>query len=226
MFDRQQYPRLYAKAFTYNVTTPAVAKPLTLDEVKEQIKIDLDDTSQDDYLNLLIDAVTLFGESYTKRDFINKGYTTFRDSFCDNLLLRRSKVKALTSISYLNNGIFNIVDPTTYGFTNVNDFSQIFLQLNKLWPENIDCIPQAVKILFTAGYGDNPIDVPANIKLALLSHISFLYENRGDCTTGCGCDSSGNGLPVTTKALYNNIRILDIGAQDGNCEYYNNGRLF
>ena len=39
-------------------------------------------------------------------------------------------------------------------------------------------IPEAVRIQFTCGYGDNPIDVPANIRAALAMDAAHLYENR------------------------------------------------
>ncbi len=208
MFPTQE-GRKYKKAFTYNVSTAPAAKPLTLTEVKTHLKIAIADTSQDDYLNLLIDMATAFGEKYTKRTFINTGFTTFRDDFNDPLVLRRSQVSAIASIKYLVAGVLTTLATSVYGFTDVNGFSEIFLQVDQEFPTDIDSVPQAVEIIFTAGYGAAATDVPADVKFAMLNHIAFLYSNRGDCAADC---SGSDGVPSTVKSLYDKIRIVNIGS--------------
>jgi len=207
----QQVPLRRKNAFTYNVIVPAVNKPVTLAEVKAQLNIPLADTSKDAYLNLLIDAATAFGEKCTKREFINKTFRTFRNTFADCKELRRSHVSVINSIEYLLDGVFTAVTSTVYGFTDVTGFSHVFLEEDQSWPTDVDNVPQAIKIEFVAGYGPDDTDVPADIKLALLNHIAMMYSNRGDCS----CDA-GNAatLPATTKALYDKIRIMDITSCD------------
>ena len=222
MIDRSIYPRPYAQAFTYNLTTPATNQPLTLLQVKEHCRLDLLDTSEDDYLNLLIDIATNFGEKYTGRDFINKVYTTFRDNFYNPLLLRRSKVSSITSISYLINNVLTVVDPTIYNFTKVNNFSDIFLLNDNVWPDGIDCVPQAVQIIFTAGYGADNTFVPSDVKFAMLNHIAYMYENRGDNYDGSG----GAKLPINSKILYDKLRIVNIGSPEANIYDNYGGRWF
>jgi len=212
-----RHPRFKKKAFTYNVTTAAAEKPLTLDSVKNFLKISLSDKSQNDLLNLFLDAATDCGEKYTNRDFINKTYTTFRDdfnSFCDvenpsiTFELRRSKVSDVASIKYLAADVLTTVATTVWGFTDVNDYAQIFLKEDQEWPTDIDRVPQAVEIIFTSGYGATEANVPADVKIALLSHIAFMYENRGDCNTG----DIGDKLPLNVRTLYNKVRLINIGS--------------
>ena len=88
----------------------------------------------------------------------------------------------------------------------VTDYSQIFLKEDQEWPTNIDLVPQAVEIIFTSGYGATEASVPADVKIALLSHIAFMYENRGDCNTG----DIGDKLPLNVRTLYNKIRLINI----------------
>ena len=209
-----RHPRIKKKAYTYNVTTAAVNKPLKLDTVKNFLKISLSDKSQDDLLNIFIDAATEFGEKYTNRDFINKTYTTFRDdfsSFCDintTFELRRSRISSVTSIKFLVNDVLTTVATSIFGFTDVTDYSEIFLKEDQQWPTNVDNIPQAVEIIFVAGYGADETSVPADVKIALLSHIAFMYENRGDCNTG----DIGDKLPLNVRTLYNKLRLINIGS--------------
>jgi uncharacterized phiE125 gp8 family phage protein len=202
------YPKIRKKAFTYNVSTAPINKPLTLVEVKTHLKIDAADATQDDYLNLLIDMARDFGEKYTKRTFIDTGFTTFRDDFNDSLLLRRSKVSAIASIKYLVSGVLTTLSTDVYDFTDVTDFSEIFLKVDQVFPTDVDQVPQAVEIIFTAGYGADTTDVPADVKFAMLNHIADLYSNRGDC----GGDCAGSGVTSNTKILYDKIKIIDIGS--------------
>jgi uncharacterized phiE125 gp8 family phage protein len=197
-------------AYTYNVTVPAAATPVTLSEVKTHLKIDTSDASEDSYLNMLINAATDFGEKYTGRDFINKTYTTFRNGFIEPLELRRSKVSTITSMAYLKDGVFTTINADVYSFENVNNFPYIYLNDGKSWPMDIDCLPQSLRIIFVSGYGESASDVPGDLKLALLNHIAFMYENRGDCSGDC----NASNLPSNTKSIYDKRRIISIGSYE------------
>lgn len=205
------------KAYTYNVTTPAATTPVTLAEVKAFLKLDASDASEDAFLTMLIEAATESAEKYIGRDLINKGYTTFRDDFVDPLELRRSKVSVITSIEYLVSDVFTLIASTVYGFTDVNDYAQIFLEESQSWPTDIDNLPQAVRILFTSGYGTAGSDVPSAIRIGLLQHINVMYANRGDC--GGDCIGDGGSLPATVKSLYMPFRIMNIGSYERPARY-------
>ena len=196
--------RLKKKAFTYNVTTPAAGRPLTLAEVKDYLKVTSSD--EDDFINFLIDAATACGEKYTGRDFINKTYTTFRDTFWDCFELRRSRVSDVISIKFLLNDVLTDVPTTVFGFTDVNDYSEIFLKEDQVWPTDEDNVPQAIEIVFVAGFGADDTSIPADVQNAMLAHIAFMFENRGDCPPGT------SALPTTTKILYDKLRIINIGS--------------
>lgn len=198
------------KAYTYNVTTAAATTPVSLAEVKAFLKLDASDASEDAFLTMLIEAATEAAEKYIGRDLINKGYTTFRDNLVEPLELRRSKVSAITSIEYLVSDVFTLIASTVYGFTDVNDYAQIFLEEDQSWPTDIDNLPQAVRILFTSGYGTAGSDVPAAIKIGLLQHVNVMYSNRGDC--GGGCTNDIGALPSSIKSLYTPFRIINIGS--------------
>lgn len=203
-------------AYTYNITTPAATTPVTLTEVKEHLRLDAADTSQDTYLTLLIDMATSYGERHTGRDFINKTYTTYRDNFWEPILLRRSKVSSITSINYIINSTTTLLSSSVYGLEDVNDYPYIYLKQNQSWPDETDDIPQSIIIVFVSGYGASATDVPADIKMALLSHIAFVYENRGDCGGGC----NGSNLPGTSKSIYDSRRIINIGSYERPMDYY------
>lgn len=207
-------------AYTYNLTTAAAALAVSLVEVKAYLKLDAADTSEDAILTMLIEAATEQGEKYTGRDFINKGYTTFRDGFYDPLELRKAKVSTIGSISYLVSGVFTALSVSVYGLQNVNDYPYIYLQDGQSWPENLDTIPQAVKIVFTSGYGAASSSIPSSLKMAILNHVNYLYSNRGDCASECSSGGSGSNLPGAVKSLYSPFRIINIGSYERPASFY------
>jgi len=204
-------------AWPYSITTAAATTPVTLAEVKEHLKIDADDDTQDTYLTMLIEATTDQAEKYTGRDFINRSYTTYRDSFLDPLELRRAPISSVTSIEYLVSESFSTLASTVYDLqNNDNGYPYIYLKKDQQWPTNADSLPQAVKIIFVSGYGAAATDVPSGLKVGLLNHIAMLYENRGDCSNDC----SGSALPANAKSFYNRYRIINIGSYERPSSYY------
>lgn len=198
----------YSRAFTYDITTAPVNLPVSLAEVKAYLK--LSGTAEDTILTMFIEAARDFAEQYTGRTLINTTYTTYRDDFGDDFTLRRSKLQSITSFEYLLNGVFTAVDSTIYGVTDEKDYSTIYQKNDMCYPSIDADIPQAIKIVFVAGYGEDATSVPAPFKLALLAHIAYMYANRGDCSGG-GC-GDGTLLPASVKNMYNKYRILNLGS--------------
>jgi len=201
-----------ATAFTYNAVTPPSVKPITLDQLKGYLIIDLSDTSQDELLNLIICIVTECAEKLTKRQFINTQFETFRDLIAfrsSEIELRRSKLVSVVSIDYENEeGMATNIPTTVFGNTFETDYSRIFLKPDQCWPTDVANIPQAIIIKFDAGYGTSSTDVPSALRGALLQHAANFYANRGDCS----CDGAGAelALPAQSKKIYQQYRIQDI----------------
>lgn len=194
----------------YKVITPAANLAISLANVKDHLRLDPSDSSQDSYLTILIKSAINFGENYTKRTFINTTFLTYLSDFCDCIELRRSKVSSVSFIKYLKNSVLTLVDSTLYYLTDEIGFSHILLVDQKTYPTDVDVNAQAVQIQFVAGYGADDTYIPDEIKLALLNHISAMYENRGDASS----DSSSATkmyLPQLSKEIYDQFRIEDIG---------------
>lgn len=208
------YSQSSSQPYTYEIISPAAELPLTLEEVKEYLKIDLADNSQDSFLALLIEVVTDYFEEYTGVTLIDTQYRTFRDKFCCNIRLKKSKLRSVDEIRYFdidNNTV--IVSTDVYSNTFETFYSQIFLKQNQKWPTKIGPELQGVQIDFTVGFGPDASFVPTKIKLGLLQHIAMMYENRGDCVlvTSCGCEKY---LPSVAKSIYNLFKIRDLSAPE------------
>jgi uncharacterized phiE125 gp8 family phage protein len=180
----------------YILVTPAVSPALDLSKVKDHLK----ETSNDNDVQLLslIKSVTDISENITGRDLINKTYKGFLDCFpaspTRNIQIKKSKLQSITSIQYLVDGVLTTLDSSKYYITESNNYSTINLVDGELWPNNVDKRKQAVVITFVAGYGDDSCDIPAGLCQAMLSNLTALFENVGDC--------ADEGANKQTKQLY------------------------
>lgn len=148
------YSCLDRRAYSYNLQNAPSTLPISLTQVKEHLRLDVSDSSDDSYLTSLIYSVTKFVEHYTKRDILTKQYLTYRDEFYAPITIRKCQVKAIDSFKYLVNDVFTLFDSSNYYFTNNNDyFSQILLKKGKSYPSVVENRLQSIEILFRAGYG-------------------------------------------------------------------------
>ncbi len=215
---------LKSTAYAYKVLIPPVNLPVNLITVKEHLRLDLANVTQDDYLTKLTRACSELFERYTNKILITTQFRTFRDSFSDgfeyNRLsqcfeIRRSPLQSVVSIMYLKDGVFTLIVSDTYDVTDETGYSRIVLAEDKNWPIDKDNRLQSIQIIFDAGFGDDDTDIPANIQLGLLHHISMLYENRGDCDQGSL--SAFDSLPIDTRLAYTQYKVQSIVGNTWRC---------
>lgn len=193
----------------YIIEVPPAELPVSVTLVKEHLKISVTDTSQDAFLELLIKAATNYAQKFMNRILINTTFKTFRPCFTRFFSLRKAKATSVTSIQYLKDNVLTTVPSADYLLTQSNDYAQIHLVDGESWPTDVDNHPQAIEIVFVAGYGADSSFVPDDIKIALLNHIAKMYESRGDCD----CTSSGSSanvaalLPPETRLVYEMCKI-------------------
>ncbi len=189
----------------YTVTTPAIADPLSIDEVKNFLRVD--NTADDSIIKALIKAVTIEGEKFTNRLFIQRTITGLFQQFDVSqfeeysfVQVRRAPLVSVTSVKAMVSSVWTDVDAADWQLKDTNTFPRI------LFLDNIDCddVPYPLQVIFIAGYGVATA-VPEDIKEALKMHISFLYENRGDT------DTEGKiKMPWATESVYRSgYRILN-----------------
>jgi len=181
------------------VTGAGSCMPVTLANTKAWLKIPSTLDADDGLITALIKASTGYFEKITGRDLITKTYKTYLDAFpvVDNLYyfqgvsslmpqykdngiyLRKSVLQAITSIEYYVDGVLVTWGASNYYTTQSSDYSAIYLALNKNFPTDVDFRKQAIKITFTAGYGDCDANVPDDIQQALFRFINYLYAFKG-----------------------------------------------
>jgi len=190
----------------YIVTQSSNKLFLDINTVKKHLSIDLCDKSVDTELILMIETAGQWAEKFTGRVLLNTTFLTFRDFFPACISLRKSPFQSLIRFEYFSSGVLTAVDPSTFQITQSNDYVSLVPLPGQCWPQDADCIQQAIQIEFIAGYGSKSKDIPQSIRIAMLNHIGALYNDRGDC----GCDLSENSVPRSSLDLYNMYKIKNI----------------
>lgn len=162
----------------YILITPANIEPLTLNEVKTHLRLE-GITSFDNQLNNLIKVAREYCEQITGRDLINKTYRILLNCMPKKMKILKSKLQSITSIRYYSQDILQTLPSNNYYFTQSNDYALLIIDNNLQL--NLDNREQVINIDFIAGYGNTADNIPQGIKQAMLSYITYLFENAGDC---------------------------------------------
>ena len=183
----------------YNITADPSDDPITSDEAKAWARIRT--AADDTIVAALITSVTLFGEKFTNRVFIERtiegffsGLEVTRFESKPFIRIRRAPLLVVTSVEIFSDDAYvaftDFKEKRTQGFSLLIFENGIFdadPDLDAVYP---------IKVTFTAGYGAIG-DVPEDIKAALKAHFAFLYENRGDVVA-----EDKLSMPLETKSIY------------------------
>jgi uncharacterized phiE125 gp8 family phage protein len=192
---------------SYSIITPATLKALTVQEVKDYLRVDSSD--EDTLLGVLIDAATQIGEHYLGRFLLTTVIEEFYDFFPvyktgvdpfqgdkNIIYLSRGPVQSVASVKYVDgNGDEQTVSASDYATDLVSEPARIMPDQG--WQATKDTV-NAVIVRYTCGY-TQASDVPANIKVALLLIIGEMYEKRVD---------SVHRLPTASEHLLNPYRVF------------------
>ena len=191
----------------YNLISSAVS-PVDLATAKAWLKVP--GTADDAIIQTLISSATEYGEKYTGRDFRVKQWELLIDYFPERICLRRDPVDIINSVNHLVLDTPVTVPSADYYLKKLVQSSEVLLLGDAEWPTDTDDREQAITINFDtkAYYCIN------EIVNAILTHVAYLYTNRGDCSEGgalagvSSFDSLFNsGAKSGANSLYNQFRI-------------------
>ena len=162
------------------VSTAATAAPISLDEAKAQLAIT--HSHEDVHITGLIEAATAFAEEYQRRSFINRTYTLKLDDFALEIELGLPPLVSVTSVKYYDlDGVQQTLDAAEYQVVFDNISPRLVPALDGSWPgywPGTDGRALGVEIIYVAGYGAEPENVPAQTRHGVLKLVSDLYEHR------------------------------------------------
>ena len=181
------------------IVKPAEIEVVSLAEVKAHLR--LDHAFEDDYLLTVIQAATQSVESYLGKSLISRTWQ----------LLWQPPAKregdGLVEITLLYPPLIEIV--SVYKVLS-GDRKQ---PLKRYGLETMSSMPklicaaagEAVEVIYRAGYGDYPKNIPASIRQALLVRIADFYENR--CSAGFEAKWNQDGMFKELLAPYRSVGL-------------------
>lgn len=162
---------------TYQVTTEPSGEPITLDELKNRLRILTCDFDLE--LTQILTAARKAVELDTKRALMTQTIKLWMDEFPieDEIKIRIAPVQSITSVKYYDlDGVFQTFSTDNYWTDLISTPCEIELRQSKLWPETQLEKPNAVVVEFVAGYGAASA-VPVAAKLAIVEYARSIWNN-------------------------------------------------
>jgi len=177
------------------LTTAPAIEPVTLEEAKSHLRVDTDDDNA--LISTLITTAREMVEKETERALITQIWQMYLDEAPRIIEIPKPPLQMIDSIFIVDeNGAEKEVDKESYIVDASGNLpGRVKLKDGYSWPSHPGFASFVVE--FTAGYGDEAIDVPATIRQAILQLVGFLYENRGS-----------EEIPPGVKAMLRSYKII------------------
>lgn len=189
-------------------TTAPTVEPITRADAKAHSRVTVSD--DDEYIDALIEATRDRIENHTKRALLTQTWRLTLDSFPlgrRDIILPWSPLQSVTSITYVDtDGNTQTWASSNYSVDTGATPGRVRLAYDVLYP-SIRHQPNAVTIIFVAGYGSAASDLPAGIVHACKILCGHYYDNREPVVTG----TIASPIPETWKALLGPYRVLGAG---------------
>ena len=204
-----------AEPLRITTTSEPARLPVSLNEAKAQANLG-DDFVADDalvmgYLNTAVEAC----ERFTGRVLITTTFTWFLDDWPSDrraepwwdgvremaiselrksarwLELPRPPLQSVGFVkSYDDSDVATTFATTSYFVDAVTEPGRIVLRSGAA-PPSVTRVANGLEVQFDAGYGDNPADVPEQLRQGIMALATYLYENRGECPVAEAVAKSG-----------------------------------
>ena len=157
-------------------TAPAKL-PVSMADVRQQLRIDGDDetAAMDRYLRVAVAAVD--GRGALGRPMITQSWAQWVYNPTE-VRVQMVPFQSLTSVEYYDSdGVLQTDTLSNYEAVGAGDRVWIRPKDGFEWPDQEDR-PDAVKITYQAGYGDDPENVPEHVRQAILLLVTHMFEER------------------------------------------------
>jgi uncharacterized phiE125 gp8 family phage protein len=157
------------------ISSPA-EEPVTLQEARTHLRLE---SGEDEYISNLIAAARRHCESFQGRAYVAQTWDLYLNAFpCSCIKMPLPPLQEISFIKYMDSGgVFQTLDPSGYVVDVFSEPGLICRAYGNSWPATYPEI-NSVQIRFIAGYG-TAVDVPQEVKHAILLKVADLYEHRG-----------------------------------------------
>ena len=184
------------------ITSPT-ALAVSLDEVKDHLRIERDDVDFDVDLDALIRAAQSYIESETHQTIIDTTYEAVFDDFpSDALLIPGWPIQSIGSITYYDE-LGAQIPLGSYQSDLSKSPVRICPVVGEPWPVTQAGRIGAVKVQFTAGYGTSDITTPPMLKAMVKLLVAHWFKNREGITN----KGTPMSYPLAFEALRDQVRV-------------------
>ena len=179
------------------VDTAPTQEPVTLQEVKEYLRID--DATDERVVRPFIESARRFCEEHTGRALMSQTLILYLDAFQDMdnplwegmrtgpylnyyknyIVLPRAPVTSVTHIkTYDDSDTETTFSASNYYLDSAREPARVVLRTGETFPTALR-VANAIEVKYVTGYSSQ-YSIPEPMKLGIMQHIAHLYEHRGD----------------------------------------------
>lgn len=159
------------------IIAPPAALPVSLGLAKTVAKVE--HNLEDDLITIYIGSATRLAEKWMRRPIITTTYEKVSDEFDEVEQLDHARA-AVQWVKYIDpDGVQRALDPQDYDIDNASEVEGTYLAPahGRDWPLTRVQM-NAVRIRYTAGFGNSPAEVPTDITNFVLQHVKAMYESK------------------------------------------------
>lgn len=158
--------------------SPPAVLPVSVAELKAQMRVDHSD--DDAFIGTLLDAAIdmVDGTGKLGRAMVTQTWGQWVDQAPGWVPLRVGPVQELTAVDYHDaDGVLQSATLADYEVFRDGECTLAKPKTGAAWP-GAQVRPDAIRITYTAGFGDAADDVPAGLRAALKLIVAHWYEHR------------------------------------------------
>lgn len=182
------------------VTEPEI-EPITLDDIKNDLKVDIDLVEDDYLIRGFVKAARRWVEKIGALALITQTLNYTLDAWPegDTIKLPRWPVQSVSSIKYYDTASSeNTLSSAAYFVDTIGQPARVVLNSDQSWPSTTLRPANGVILEFVAGFGDTEDEIPETLKHGIRLLVSHWYENRGAVATSGGVPKV---IPFGVEAL-------------------------
>jgi len=163
----------------YRVIAPTEEVLITVEEFKEFVRVDLDETVDDILMTMILDSSIEFCESYIGRSIALKTYERVYKRLCHSHILeiRKGDITELISLKRKDSSGNELeYDMDDFEFFNYPQESQVSTKDDGILIQMGTNSTRPLVLTFKSGYTNTTL--PSNLKNGILMIASHWYENR------------------------------------------------
>ena len=180
------------------ITAPTL-EPLRIQETKDHLRVDT--TDDDAIIDMHLERARVNVERYLRRALITQTWDVKYNWFSEEMIVPLPPLQSVTNIKYIDGaGVEQTLSTDVYDVDTVCEPGRIRRAYGQSWP-SVRCQAYPITVRIVAGYGDNPEDVPSDIRQGMLLEIERLYDRD---------DRIAQYLKDTAQCLLYPYRIIEV----------------